>query len=288
MHTNSMIAHIYGSIAAKLAGVPCIWHMQDIVDPRMAFGMVRRMLVYLGGILPKKIVVVSKAAGAMFDGKSASKVHVIYNGTDCKRFSPEVDGSAVRRELGISEEELVVGMVGRLTRWKGHKEFLKAAARVAEQMENTKFLVIGDTTFGDPRFKDELIRLVKTLKLESRVIFTGARNDIPALLRAMDVLVHASILPEPFGLVIIEGMAAGVPVIAADQGGPREIISEGEDGFLVDPHKTNELAQAIIRLLRDESLRKRISEAARKKVEKHFTVDNFVRRFAQLYSEAAR
>lgn len=287
VHTNSMVAHIYGALAARLAGIPCIWHMQDIVDPKMAFGAVGRTLAFLGGFLPRKIVAVSKAVGEPFDGKSMRKIQVIYNGVDIQKFSPDVDGSDIRKELNITDSEFIVGIVGRLTQWKGQKEFLKAAAKLQGEVPDARFLIVGDTTFSTQDFKSELIQLAKDLKLESKVIFAGGRSDVPSVLRVMDVLVHASILPEPFGLVIIEGMAAGIPVIAANRGGPREIIAEGEDGFLVDPCKTNELAHAIIGLLEDESLRKRISEAGRIKVERHFTVDKFVHQFEQLYLETA-
>lgn len=287
VHTNAIVAHFYGALAARMAGVPCVWHMQDIVDPKMALGIVRRGLVYFGGILPNKIVAVSHAVGNMFTGKSSSKIKIVYNGTDCKRFSPEVDGSGIRKEFGIRNNEFVVGIIGRLAQWKGQKEFLQAAAKVAESASNVKFIVVGDTTFNRAEFKEELIQFTKELALESKVIFTGMRNDVQQILKAMDVLVHCSILPEPFGLVIVEGMAAGVPVIAANQGGPCEIIISGEDGFLVDPHKSDELATAILLLLNDESLRRKISNAARIKVEGFFAVELFVHNFEVVYQEVS-
>lgn len=285
VHTNSMLAHIYGAIAARLAEVPCIWHMQDIVDPKMASGLARKALVSLGGILPEKIVVVSKAVGQMFTGKNIQKVQVVYNGTDVEKFSPDVDGSLIRKDFNIADDELVVGIVGRLKPWKGQKEFLKAASGVARSLPNTTFLIVGDTTFGYKEYKDELIQLADELGISSRVILTGKRNDIPNVIRAMDVMVHASLKPEPFGLVIVEGMASGIPVVASSRGGPLEIIEDGKDGYLVNPEETDMLANKIIELLKDQSLRQKIAEAARKKVVEQFSIKNFVKQFQKIYLE---
>ena len=285
VHTNSMMAHIYGAIAAKIAGVPCIWHMQDIVDPQMAFGLARKALVLIGGILPKKIVVVSKTVGQMFNGKSLQKVHVVYNGIDGEKFSPEIDGAGIRKKFKVSDDDFIVGIVGRLVIWKGQREFLKAASVIAGKIPNTKFLIVGETTFGPEKYKDELYKLACELAIESKVIFTGYRDDIPNIIRAMDVIVHASTSPEPFGLVIIEGMASGVPVVASNRGGHLEIIEHGKEGFLVDPEDTDELADTIIELLRDRSLREKIAEAAQMKVSEQCSIDNFTSQFHKIYLE---
>lgn len=285
VHTNSMLAHIYGAIAAKIAGVPCVWHMQDIVDQKMAFGMAKRALIFLGSILPEKIVVVSKAVGQMFAGNHIQKVEVVFNGTDTTKYSPEIDGSGIREEFNISNEEFVVGIIGRLVLWKGQKEFLRAASVIADRIPNTRFLIVGDTTFGSKQYKEELSALACELGIESRVFFSGGRDDIPNIIRAMDVIVHASIRPEPFGLVIIEGMASGVPVVASNRGGPLEIIEHGKDGFLADPEKTEDLATIIVKLLKDKTLRSNIGEKARKKVVEQFSVEKFVRQFENIYKD---
>lgn len=288
VHTNSMVAHIYGSIAARLAKVPCIWHMQDIVDPNMAFGLVLRSLVLIGEYLPQRIIVVSQAVGKMFAEACGSKVRVIYNGTDTENFSPGADGQRIRREFGIADDEAVIGIVGRLTQWKGQREFLKAAAVVAERHPHVKFLIIGDAVFGTEAFKNELLKLVDKLGISSRVIFTGFRSDVPLLLRALDILVHASITPEPFGLVIIEGMAVEIPVVASVHGGVKEIIDDGMDGFLVDPSNTEALAGRLLELLEDAALRRNVAAAGRRKVIYKFPIGKFVDQFEKLYLETVR
>ncbi len=288
VHTNSMVAHVYGAFAAKLAGVPSIWHMQDIIDPRMALGSICKTMVFLGGILPQRIAVVSRTVGTMFYGKSASRVCVIYNGTDCKSFSPETDGSAVRKELGISDCGSVVGIVGRLTPWKGQREFLRAAAIVSEQIPETRFLIVGDTTFGSTEYKAELCRITEEMGLSSKVIFTGFRTDVSELIAAMDLCVLSSVLPDPCPLVLFDYMASGKPVVATKLGGAPEIVENGKNGFLVDPSRTDEFADRMIALLKDRQLRERISSAARKRVEECFTVEKFVHQFERLYDEVVR
>jgi glycosyltransferase involved in cell wall biosynthesis len=231
------------------------------------------------------IVAVSKAVGDMFTGKAASKVRVIYNGTDTSRFSPAKDGTAVRREFNISGEELVIGVVGRLTQWKGQREFLKAASIISAHIPNTKFLIVGDTTFSDPGYKDELCRLADRTGLSSRVIFTGFRTDVPELVAAMDLCVLPSVLPDPCPLVLFDYMASEKPVVATKLGGAPEIIEHGKDGILTDPFWTDDFAGEMISLLKDAPARKRLAASARQKVVECFTLDIFVAQFQKLYLE---
>jgi len=287
VQTNSMVAHIYGAIAARLAGVPCIWHMQDIVDPKMALGLVRKTLVYIAAVMPDRIVAVSKAVGRMFTGRSAAKVRIVYNGTDTERFSPNVDGSVVRREFNIADDYPVIGMIGRLVYWKGHQEFLKAISMVKKELNDVRALIVGDTTFGNSEYKDELVQMANRLGIAKNVIFAGHRSDISRVLRAMDIMVHASITPEPFGLVIVEAMASGIPVIAAKSGGPLEIIEHGKDGFLIDPHSSKDLVKGIIEILKNEDMKANFAKSGREKIKKKFYINNFIAGFEQVYSKAS-
>ncbi len=286
VHTNSMMAHLYGGISARLAGVPCIWHMQDIVDNK-CFGMVLALMNFLGGVLPTKIVAISQAVAKMYSGESFSRVRVIYNGSDVTRFAPGPASEVLRAELGLEAGSLVVGIVGRLVRWKGHPEFLRMAALVAKNVPNVRFLIIGDTTFGPGSYGNELRELVETLGLAEKVVFTGGRDDVPELMRLLDVFIHASITPEPFGLVITEAMAAGLPVIASSLGGPKEIVQDGRNGFLVDPRDHRVCADSVIRLCQDEKLRTSLGEAARQTVVERFSITNFSMQMADVYRQLA-
>lgn len=287
VHTNSMVAHIYGAVAAKLAGVPCVWHMQDIVDSKTAFGLFRIILSFIAGRLPAKIAAVSKAVASMFPDLAGERLRVVYNGVDTDIYSPVPAGDRIRSELGIPEADMIVGIVGRLVRWKGHREFLEAAAVVAARVPRVRFLIVGDTTFGSGKYREELASLSEKLGISSKVTFTGFRPDVPRLLAGMDVLVHASTRPEPFGLVVVEGMAAAVPVIASVHGAANEIIDDGEDGFLVDPADTQALAGIMIKLLEDAPLRKRIGSASRRKAVENYSIARFINQMEEVYTDAA-
>ncbi len=283
VHTNTIFSHVYGALAAKLAGVPCVWHIQDIVDPKMALGLVRKALVFLGGILPCKIVVVSNAVGAMFNGRSAAKVRIVYNGADTERFSPDVDGSVIRREFNIAEDELVIGMVGRLTQWKGQREFLRAASLVAKEIKKIKFLIVGDATFSDGAFVNDLEELTKELELTGKVIFTGFRRDVPGLIATMDICVLPSVLPDPCPLVMFDYGAGGKPVVASAIGGIPEIVINGETGFLVKPGNWKELADGILHSAKNKDLRQSMGIKARMHIEENYSAANFIKNMCDVY-----
>ncbi|MCC6444215.1 MAG: glycosyltransferase family 4 protein [Armatimonadetes bacterium] len=272
--TNSILTHLYGGMACKWAGVPCVWHVGDIVSQRLAFGMMRRLFSGMAGRLPTKIIASSQAVSAMFDAGSP-KVKIVHRGVDLDRYRTDVSGEEVRAEYGIPAQSPVVGIVGRLTPWKGHKVFLEAARKVRAAVPGAYFLVVGDTAFDKPVFKDELESYAQSLGLDGRAVFTGFRKDTPQVMAALDINILASIKPEPFGRVIIEAMALSRPVIATNQGGALEIIEDGVSGVLVPPSDPDILAAAILDLIHNPDKRKRIGEAARKRVEQHFSFEAF-------------
>ncbi len=164
----------------------------------------------------------------------------------------------VREKYGIGEDDRIFGVFGRVVQWKGQLEFLRAAALVLAQTEGTKALIVGDISDGSDEYLLALQQFAVQNGIQDRVIFTGYASNVAELYVAMDVVVHTSIEPEPFGLVITEAMAYGVPVVASTLGAPQEIIHDKYDGFLVHPANTTELASAITTLLRDDALRKTI------------------------------
>ena len=170
---------------------------------------------------------------------------MVHYGLDLCPYDPALPAAGVRRELGLPDEAFVAVHVGRLVPWKGQREFLEAARVVATACPEAHFLVVGDVAFDGSAYRDALRRLVRRLGLEDRVVFTGWRRDVPVVLAAADVLVHSSVLPEPFGLVIVEAMAMERPVVASRLGGPGEIVRDGHEGVLVDPRYPEEIAEAL-------------------------------------------
>ena len=156
------------------------------------------------------------------------------------------------------ESPFRVGIVGRLAAWKGQDLFLEAFARAFPDGD-TEAWVVGQAMFGeDERYADALPDQAEHLGIAERVVFRGFRENVWDELAQIHVLVHCSLIPEPFGQVVVEGMAAGVPVIAADAGGPAEIITDGVNGLLTPPGDVEALAAAMRRVHDDRALRRRL------------------------------
>lgn len=252
VHTNSLKAGVYGSLAARLAGIPVIWHVRDrIADdylPRSAVVLVRGMSRHLA------TAVVANSHSTMETLAAPSKPVMIYS------VIPEVMSDALPRDRS-NGGPLTFGIVGRLAPWKGQELFLRAFARAFPDREE-RAVVVGGALFGEDHYAQGLAILAEALGIGRRVELRGHRSDVWEELSRLDVLVHASITPEPFGQVILEGMAAGVPVIAARAGGPAEILRHDVTGVLYEPKSVDELACAM-RRMQDPRLRERLSTAAR-------------------------
>jgi len=186
-------------------------------------------------------------------------------------------------KYNIHESELIFGIVGRIVRWKGHVEFLEAAKLVLQALPNTKALIVGDTSDGDDKYTECIKNSIDELGIKNRVIFTGYVSDVSAFYKTMDVCVHCSIEPEPFGLVITEAMSYGVPVIASSLGAPKEIISDGKNGFIVEPRSTARMAELILNLLTDRELRENIGRSGKEHVEKNYDLETYGRSIEKIY-----
>ncbi len=282
--TGALLPHLYGSPAARLAGIPSLWHLQDIVSPTLAGGLPRAALL-AAAALPLRVVAVSRACAQPMAARYAGKLRVVPNGVDVDRFAPAVSRKALRQRLGLSEQDLVLGLFGRLATWKGHEAVLRAVAVLAPELPQLRLLLVGGSPYSGERRRRELEDLVAKLRLQGTVRFLGNRNDMPELFGALDLLVHASLQPEPFGLVVVEAMACGVPVLASCLGGPAEIIRAGHDGALVDPREPQALCAALRDLLLDRALRNRLGIAARQTVMRRFQLQSHVAAMQRVYSE---
>jgi len=253
VHTNSLKSGVYGAIAARLAGVPVVWHLRDRVAedylPRPAVRMVRTLVRRLA----HGVVANSPATLETVPPSSRNRVRrVIPDSVELP--PPSVDSSP--------SAGTVFGMLGRIAPWKGQDLFLRAfAASFPDGAERA--VLVGTPLFGEEDYERELGRLVERLGLDGRVEFRGFREDIWHELAGFDVLVHASVIPEPFGQVVLEGMAAGLAVIAADEGGPAEIISDGRTGLLFRSRDAGSLGTAMTELRDDPDRREQLGAAAR-------------------------
>jgi glycosyltransferase involved in cell wall biosynthesis len=200
------------------------------------------------------LIIVNSRAGRDYHrqhGVPDAKMTVIPNGIDTDRFRPDKPARArIRREWGISGQEWLIGLVGRLDPMKDHQTFLQAAALLASRRPDVRFVCIGD---GPEPYCSQIKTLSKDLGLEGRLIWAGARNDLPSIYNAMDILTSASAFGEGFPNVIGEAMACGVPCVVTDVGDSARIV--GETGMAVPPGNPEEMAQgwqALLKILQNQ------------------------------------
>jgi glycosyltransferase involved in cell wall biosynthesis len=216
-------------------------------------------------------------------GVRSRRVSLIYPPLDLGVFDNRRPPALSRSGFGLDTSALCFAIVGILVPWKGQIVFLKAARRVLHRVPNARAVIVGGAPHDGKSYVDELKSLACDLGIADRVIFTGFRADVPEILKLVDVVVHASISPEPFGRVIVEAMAMRRPVVASRAGGPLEIIEDNRNGFLVPPGDHEALASRIIELLEDRALSARIAEAAYRDVESRFSAEKHAREVQQVY-----
>ncbi len=190
---------------------------------------------------------------------------------------------AIRRQLGLEETAICVGMIGRLVHWKGQEIFLEAFQRVLKQDSRAYALVVGGSFDQNGAYLKTLQGHAERLGILGKIHFTGWQKDINPYLAAMDIVVHASVNPEPFGLVIAEAMAQGKPVIASDGGGVSELIRDHQTGLLVPPKDPVRLSEAILELIRSSELAARWGKAGRAHILKEFDIRQNSRKVARIY-----
>ena len=290
VHSYNFYANCFAVPAARLVGTPVI--VASIRDTGAFLTPHQRRAQRMACRLANVVLVNAEAIRQWLigDGYDPGKIVVIRNGIDLARFSRLRTGAGVRHELGVSGEAPVIAMLARVNRLKGIEHFLEAAASVAAGVPEARFLVVGDTAVmkhgtvvPDSDYRSELEDHIRRLGLQGRVTFTGFRLDVPELLSAVTVSVLPS-LSEGLSNVVLESMAASVPVVATRVGGIPEAIEEGVSGLLVPPRDSVALANAMLRILQDRELAGRLGDAGRRRVAERFGLKNMVQETEQLYS----
>jgi glycosyltransferase involved in cell wall biosynthesis len=220
-------------------------------------------------------------------GVQARRFLTIYDGINCSEFAPG-GGAAVRRELGIPDGAPLCGIVGHLQRWKGQHVVVEAVAKAAVRIPDLHCLIVGGVHRLGGDFATELRARIAELGLTGRIVLTGERSDVPACLDAMDVAIHSSIRPEPFGRVLIEAMALSKPLIAPREGGPLEVVVDGETGLLIPPRDPDAMADALVALLQDPARHAAMSAAARARVDAVFDIRHHVQAIEAVLDDVLR
>ncbi|MFW6108247.1 MAG: glycosyltransferase family 4 protein [bacterium] len=288
VHANKNTLAIYAIPAARLTGAASLWHARNRATN---FGRVGAWLFRHCD----RVVCVSESIARPFRKSfpdDQQRIAVVHEGIDPAPFAAPEAGTDLRDLLGARPGERWVGTVGRLTPWKGQDDFLRAAARVAEGDPDARFLVVGDCVASpaeqaaDEAFRDRLHALAGELGITEAVRFTGYRDDVPAAMNALDVFVLPS-QDEPFGIVVLEAMAAARPIVATNAGGVPEIARDGEEALLVPVGDVPAMAEAIERLLSDPELAARLARAAEARVREAFPLWRHAARLRELYETLA-
>ena len=282
VHVNTLY-NLVGAVAARLARRPLVWHVREILpDSRAVAWMLR-----LQALLATRAVAISRAvADTMAVG--AERLRLVPNGIDLSDYETLPDPGAVRAELGIAAGAPVVTTIGRVEPWKGQHVFVEAVPAILEAHPNARVLIVGAPAAKKPEYEPGLRARCRELGVQGRVIFTGPRKDIPAVLAASDVLVLPSATPEPFGRTVVEAMAAGVPVVATAAGGPLDTVADGDSGWLVPPNDPEALAAKVNELLSDPGRARAMGEHGRQRAHALFSLDRLVRDMTAVFEEVAR
>jgi glycosyltransferase involved in cell wall biosynthesis len=279
--SNGAFEHLYGGTAAWLSGVPSVWYCHACArqsDPT----------VRLAGLVRTKAVLThSEYTKALLAERGKVSATVVYPGVGIPAMNG--GGTHLREELGIAPDAPVVSMVAVFMECKGQRVFVRAAARIRAAVPGCKFLLAGDAPFERHRgYADEIHRLVDELGLGDSVIFLGFRSDAAAVIAASDVVVHPSTEPEPFGIVLLEAMALGRPVVSIATGGAGEIVGSGETALLVPPCDPEATAAACVMLLKNPAMGRELGNAGRQLVERRFSVEMMGREVMRCLVEAGQ
>ncbi|MBM3237344.1 glycosyltransferase family 4 protein [Candidatus Poribacteria bacterium] len=284
-----------GGIAARIAKVPTVHHVREvtIASPKI----LGWAITHIVNSMADKIITVSNAAGKVFHDNRILKNNLvtIYNGVDIQEFHPSNEGTALRKEFGIDDNTVLVGLVGRFNPRRGHRCFIEACAKVKNGSSvDTKFMIVGGkpkvrgkTQTAEEKYESEMLSLIKKLGLEREIILTGTRQDIPQVMAALDILAHPS-TTDAGPRSPLEAMASGKPVIASAVEGNIEEVEDGVTGILFPSSDSDALSQALIKLIENKIARERLGSAGRKRVERLFTTIINADRTESLYFDLLR
>ncbi|TKC87811.1 glycosyltransferase [Trinickia terrae] len=261
IYANTQRAMVVGAIAGRLSRRPVVWHLRDIVSAEH-FGGVQRTIIKWASKLGVDHVIANSGASARefaaLTGASKDRVDVVFNGISEAPFAAldEVASAELRARFNLPLDAFLVGAYSRLASWKGQHVLLEAIASNA----GMHAVLVGAPLFGEDAYEAQLRAYVEAHGIADRVHFLGFQRDVAACMKAVDVVAHTSITPEPFGRVIVEGMLAKRPVVASRAGGVVEIVEDGVNGVLCEPGDAQALARTLAELQADAQLRARLVE----------------------------
>ncbi|RZM24377.1 MAG: glycosyltransferase family 1 protein [Pedobacter sp.] len=268
---SNTIGVLIGAFFAKRKKIRHIWHVHEITLKPMPFV---KLIAYLFKKYTDQIIVVSDAVKNHWAKYvDAAKLHRIYNGIDTSNFENTV--GALRTELNIPQNQLLIGMIGRVNNWKGQDYFLEIAGHILKKFPDTRFIMVGDAYPGNEHLYDQLNTNLLNPVFKDRILNLGYRTDIANILNSLDIFILPSILPDPFPTVILEAMASGKPVVATNHGGATEMIIDGETGVLIPYNNAAAAVEKITGIIMDEGTRKAMGRCAAERINKQYSLQAF-------------
>lgn len=288
LHTNGFKAHVTGARAR--AGAALVWHIHEYVSSRpISRGLLRRYAGRCAGIIANSHSVADDVRAVV---GTAAPIRVIYNAVNLATFEPSgavADLDALAAMPPVAAGTLRVGLIGTFAKWKGHETFLRAIALLPRAIQVRGYIIGAPLyeTQGSQYSLAALKALAQSLDIGDRVGFTGFVDGVAPAFRALDIAVHASTEPEPFGLAIAEAMACGRAVTTSATGGAAELVRPGVDALTHRPGDAADLARTIETLTVDSSLRRRIGDAARTSAVRQFDAAGLAGTLTDAYTSVA-
>ena len=283
LHAHGPQTNVAARVAGVLCRIPVLWH----VRAPLYEGMWDVDRFFSG--LATRIVCNSDAVRERFRGSRAwDKSLTVLNAVDLREFNPEVPREPFRREQRLAQDDVAIGIVGRIGYKKGYEEFVGAAIRLLRAGSRATFFVVGDAIFPSDAWRVEALhRQVKDAGMDDRIRFLGYRKDVASVLRGLDVLVHAS-EQDACSRVLCEALASGTAIVATKSGGTPELVRDGREGILVPPGDVPTLTGGIERLIGDPTLCVQFRSAGAARAREHFGIGRHENRMMAIYEAAVR
>jgi glycosyltransferase involved in cell wall biosynthesis len=271
LHLNNSISrHHDWMVAALLTRVPCVVHERGLPEYGASDRFFARRL--------SLIIPVSRAiARAMVDqGVSPDNLRVMYDGLNPAKLKPATSADTLRAEWNVRPEQPIVGIVGNIREWKGQETVVRALIEVVKAQPDVVCFFVGATTPLDQPYMDRLTEMIAKANIQPNVRFTGYQKDVPSIVHMMRFVIHASVAPEPFGMVVLEAMAQRRPVVVSRAGGVVEMVVEGETGYTFPPGDARELAARMIQLLENPRQAEKMGERGYERLVADFSLQSYM------------
>lgn len=279
---NSVAANHDWMLAALLSNIKCITHERAI------YSKYSRLSRFLSPHLDKVICISEAVRDNLNRCGIDSKNIVIYNGIDPQTVKADVLAADIRHKHQIDENMVTIGVVGNIKSWKGQQSIISALSIIIKKHSNVTCMLIGDTSENDILYRRRLDAIISKFELENHVVFTGYRKNVFDYINALDIMIHTSIEPEPFGRVLIEAMAMKKPLIGARAGAVPEIILNKETGLTFEPLDVTELANSVLYILEHPESALKMAESGHKRLHECFLISENTRITEGVYSSLLR